>query len=200
MVDDTVKSLEESKCVRIVDDFNLETTFLGQIASFYYIKHQTANYFAKNLSPTMSLIELLKLLSYAKEFEEVPMRHNEDNYNEQLCKLCPYQPPDRNFDSANLKTFLLFQMYFGRLPPPIRDYVTDAKLVIDGSIRIIHALIDIASDKGYFQTVVNLIYIMQMIVQGLWVNDSQLKNIPHFTESMVRTLHFEEGVTYLCQL
>lgn len=41
---------------------------------------------------------------------------------------------------------------------------------------------------------------MQMIVQGLWINDSQLKNIPHFTDLIVKTLHFEEGITYLSQL
>mmetsp|Transcript_29268 Transcript_29268/g.26734 ORF Transcript_29268/g.26734 Transcript_29268/m.26734 type:complete len:90 (-) Transcript_29268:552-821(-) len=89
-------------------------------------------------------------------------------------------------------------MYFGRLPPPIRDYVTDAKLAIDGSIRILHALIDIAADKGYLHTVLNLCYIMQMIVQGMYIHDSQLLNITHFTEHVVKTLHEKEGITYLC--
>lgn len=38
-------------------------------------------------------------------------------------------------------------MYLFRLPPPIRDYLTDAKLVIDSSIRIISAMIDLAAEK-----------------------------------------------------
>jgi len=30
-------------------------------------------------------------MSDAKEFEEVPVRHNEDNLNDGLAKLCPYK-------------------------------------------------------------------------------------------------------------
>jgi activating signal cointegrator complex subunit 3 len=91
-------------------------------------------------------------------------------------------------------------MYFGRLPPPIRDYVTDAKLAIDGSIRIIHALIDIAADKGYLESVINLCHIMQMIVQGMYINDSQFLNLPNFTTEMIKKLNEKEGIAYLCQL
>jgi len=200
MVDTCLAQLQRDGCVKVIDDFQVETTFLGQIASFYYIKHQTAAYFHNNIRPQMNIIELLRLISNAKEFDEIPMRHQDDNYNEALAKICPYPAQDRNYESPHLKTFLLFQMYFGRLPPPIRDYVTDAKLAIDGSIRIIHALIDIIADRGYLDPVVNLCHIMQMLVQGLWIHDSQFKNLPHFTDHMIKVLHYEENITYLCQL
>ena len=200
MIDTCLQSIEKDKCMRMIDDYNIESTFLGHIASFYYVRHSTAAYFNDNIIPNMNLIDLIKLISYAKEFEEIPLRHNEDNYNEALAKICPYRPPDKRYDSSNLKTFLLFQMYFGRLPPPIRDYVTDAKLVIDGSMRIAMALIDIAADKGYLSVVFNLCHIMQMIAQGMWIHDSQFLNIPHFNETIIKILHSKENITYLPQL
>ena len=200
LVDTCLESLEKDGCIKVTDDFTIENTFMGHIASFYYIRHATAAHFNKELQTNMSIIELIRVISYAKEFEEVPLRHNEENYNEALAKICPYRTPNKNYDSSNLKTFLLLQMYFGRLPPPIRDYLTDAKLVIDGSIRIVMALIDIAADKGYLTTVFNLCYIMQMIVQGMWIHDSQFKNIPHFNDSLIKTLHNKENITYLPQL
>lgn len=200
MVDKTLQVLELDGCIKVTDDYFVDTTFLGHISSFYYIKHQTASLFHKNIGPNMSIVDLLRLLSNAKEFDEIPLRHNEDNYNESLFKICPYKTEDKAFDSSNYKTFLLFQMYFSRLPAPIRDYVIDAKLAIDGSIRIIHAMMDIAADRAYHSTVLNLCYILQMLVQGLWINESQFLNIPHFTDDMIRTLHTQENVSYLCQL
>lgn len=200
MVDTCLENLEKDGCVKIHDGYALENTFLGQIASFYYVRHATVSYFNNHLTPDLTIIELLKVLAYAKEFEEIPLRHNEDNYNEALAKICPYSPPNKNYDSSNLKTFLLFQMYFGRLPPPIRDYVTDAKLAIDGSIRIVMALIDIAADRGFLKTVFNLCNIMQMLVQGMWIHESQFKNIPHFNDTIIKILHQKENITYLSQL
>jgi activating signal cointegrator complex subunit 3 len=53
-------------------------------------------------------MKLVEILAYAKEFDEIPLRHNEDNYNEALAKICPYPIPNKAYDSSNLKTFLLF--------------------------------------------------------------------------------------------
>jgi len=38
-------------------------------------------------------------------------------------------------------------MHIFRLPPPIRDYLTDAKIVLDSSVRILSAMIDLAAEK-----------------------------------------------------
>lgn len=51
---------------------------------------------------------MIRILSYAKEFEEVPLRHNEDNMNEALSKICPLKSDSKKMDDANEKTFLLF--------------------------------------------------------------------------------------------
>ena len=59
------------------------------------------------------------------------MRHNEDLMNVTLAKICPLKCDTLNLNMAQEKTFLLFQSHLFHLPVPIRDYVTDTKLVID---------------------------------------------------------------------
>eukprot|EP01017_Pseudomicrothorax_dubius_P044622 TRINITY_DN7563_c0_g4_i4.p1 TRINITY_DN7563_c0_g4~~TRINITY_DN7563_c0_g4_i4.p1 ORF type:complete len:310 (-),score=110.87 TRINITY_DN7563_c0_g4_i4:35-964(-) len=147
----------------------------------------------------MSFYELLELLSDSKEYEEVPVRHEEENLNEALSKLVPHRVDMRRLDSPHVKTNLLFQAYFSRAPLPIRDYVTDTKLVIDACIRFLQAMIELASEKSFLQTTLNLMYFCQMVTQGVWLNESSLQNIPYFSENVLEALR-REGVEHLCQL
>ncbi len=63
---------------------------LGNIASYYYTKHQTVKMYNENIVNDMSLFSIAKVLSDSVEFLEVPVRHNEDVYNSELSKLVPY--------------------------------------------------------------------------------------------------------------
>ena len=60
----------------------------------------------------MEIKDLIHILSMAKEFDEIPLRHNEDLMNESLSKLCPFEVDKRTFDSPNTKTNLLIQAHF----------------------------------------------------------------------------------------
>lgn len=46
----------------------------------------------------------------------------------------------------------MLQAHFSRCPLPIRDYLTDTKIMLDGAIRLIHCMIDVAAHKGYLDT------------------------------------------------
>lgn len=65
---------------------------------------------------------------------------------------------------------MLFQMHIFNIPPPIRDYLTDGKLIIDASTRVVIGLLEIAVLKKYGRVVKILIYIQQLIAQGLGCN------------------------------
>jgi hypothetical protein len=41
LVDGALKRLEEHGCIKLIDEYNFEPTFLGYLSSFYYIKHET---------------------------------------------------------------------------------------------------------------------------------------------------------------
>lgn len=55
-------------------------------------------------------------------------------------------------------------MHIFRLPPPIRDYLTDAKIVLDSSVRILSAMIDLAAEKQLLDTCLNICMLMQLLV------------------------------------
>jgi len=68
-------------------------------------------------------------------------------------------------DSPNVKANLLLQCHFSFLALPISDYYTDTKSVLDQSVRILQAMVDTAADKGFLQTTLNVVQLMQMIIQ-----------------------------------
>ena len=45
LVDESIKKLEEHGCVTCSVGLNVEPTFLGYIASFYYLKHESVHFF-----------------------------------------------------------------------------------------------------------------------------------------------------------
>ena len=74
----------------------------------------------------------------------------------------------RSMESANTKTFLLLQAHFSRLQLPCSDYYTDLKSVLDQTIRILQAMIDVCAENGWLATTLRIIQLMQMVstVQG----------------------------------
>lgn len=67
--------------VTLQDLRGLHPTSLGRIASFYYLSHQTMQHFQHNLRHDLNLEQLLHVLSDAYEYDELPVRHNEDALN-----------------------------------------------------------------------------------------------------------------------
>lgn len=56
-----------------------------QIASFFYLKHTTAAHFKSELRSSMKTEEVLQVLCMSTEYEELPVRHNEDQLNSVLA-------------------------------------------------------------------------------------------------------------------
>ena len=85
---------------------------------------------------------VLGVLCDATEFDQLPVRHNEDHMNEDLAKNCPLESSNsKSMESPNTKTFLLLQAHFSRLTLPCSDYYTDLKSVLDQTIRILQVKI-----------------------------------------------------------
>ena len=41
---------------------------------------------------------------------------------------------------------------------------------------------------------------MQMVIQGVWIDDSGLRNLPFFDNKLIDELYEKEKCAYLCQL
>jgi len=61
--------------------------------------------------------------------------------------------------------------------------------VLDQSIRVIQGMIDIAAQKGFVKVTLNMIHLLQMVVQGQWLDQSPFINIPYFDNRTISKLH-----------
>lgn len=199
LVQSTIEDLEDSGCIKIKED-GVEPMMLGSIASQYYLSFLTVSMFGSNLGPELSIQVLLHILSAASEYDELPVRHNEENYNATLAEKLPHMVDKNRLDDPHVKANLLFQAHFSQLEMPISDYVTDLKSVLDQSIRIIQAMIDICANSGWLSSTITCMHLLQMVMQGLWFDkDSALQMLPCMTEDLVITLR-RQGISNVQQL
>ncbi|GMQ10899.1 hypothetical protein CsSME_00053719 [Camellia sinensis var. sinensis] len=199
LVQNTFEDLEDSGCVKMDED-SVEPTMLGSIASQYYLSYMTVSMFGSNIGQDTSLEVFLHVLSGASEYDELPVRHNEENFNEALSEKVPYMVDTNRLDDPHVKANLLFQAHFSQLELPISDYITDLKSVLDQSIRIIQAMIDICANSGWLSSTITCMHLLQMVMQGLWFDkDSSLWMLPSMTDDLVGILR-RKGISNVQQL
>ena len=78
----------------------------------------------------------------------------------------------------HVKAFLLLQAYFSRIDLPISDYVGDQNSVLDQSIRIVQASIDVLTELGYMSSCTMMITLLQCIKSARWPLDGPLSIFP----------------------
>ncbi|XP_050224918.1 DExH-box ATP-dependent RNA helicase DExH14 isoform X1 [Mercurialis annua] len=199
LVQNTFEDLEDSGCIKMNED-NVEPMMLGMIASQYYLSYMTVSMFGSNIGPDTSLEVFLHILSGAFEYNELPVRHNEENYNEALSQRVQYMVDKNHLDDPHVKANLLFQAHFSQLELPISDYVTDLKSVLDQSIRIIQAMIDICANSGWLSSSITCMRLLQMVMQGLWFDkDSSLWMLPCMNADLASSLS-QKGISKVQQL
>ena len=117
----------------------------------------------------------------------------------------PIKVDQYTYDSPHTKTHLLLQARFSRVSLPIADYGTDTKSVLDQAIRIMQAMIDVCADEGWLSTVLQVITLIQMVVQGRWHYDSSLLMLPRVTEDLLPnffktrySFFFPQNYFYFC--
>ncbi|XVF54413.1 hypothetical protein PTKIN_Ptkin05aG0178400 [Pterospermum kingtungense] len=199
LVQSTFEDLEDSGCIKMTED-SVEPMMLGTIASQYYLSYMTVSMFGSNIGPDTSLEVFLHILSGASEYDELPVRHNEENYNEALSKRVRYMVDQNRLDDPHVKANLLFQAHFSQLDLPISDYVTDLKSVLDQSIRIIQAMIDICANSGWLTSSMACMHLLQMVMQGLWFDqDSALWMLPCMNNELADSLR-KRGISTVQQL
>ena len=204
LVENALELLEDARCIAIDDeDDSLEPLMLGRVASYYYLQYPSVALFAANIKANSSLETLLETLCGVAEYDELPVRHNEDKLNTELAQVVAdaggFEVDVRLAEDPHVKTSLLFQCHFLRLPLPLSDYYTDTKSVLDQAIRILQAMIDVTSDAGWLQTALNTMNLMQMIMQGRMITDSSLLTLPHVKRDNLRYLE-KQNVSILPQL
>lgn len=184
LVDDALQNLVTSKCVETFGS-NINGTPYLSISSYYYISHKTIRSLLLQMKRNANFSDVLQWLSLAVEYNELPVRNGEIIMNVEMSAQSRYKVEDVFTDDFELpmwdphvKAFLLLQAYLSRADLPIADYRQDTYSVLDQSLRILQAYVDVASEKGYLSTVLTIIRVMQCIKQGYWYNDDAISLLP----------------------
>lgn len=104
-----------------------------------------------------------------------------------MDKQCPLDIGSRQYECSHTKTLILLQAHFSHLKMPCSDYITDLKSVLDQSIRILQAMIDISAETGYLVLCLRLIQLMQMVIQARWITDPPVITLPEVEKHLIPT-------------
>ena len=182
MVDKSLGELAKSSCTELLANGDIDSTALGKIMSYYYLSHKTIRHLIQYAKPHASFQDVLSWMCGATEFDELPVRHNEDLINAELSTNLPLKADGLGLPmwDPHVKAFLLLQAYMSRIDLPISDYVGDQNSVLDQSIRIVQASIDVLTELGYLSSCTMMITLLQCIKSARWPTDESLSIFPGF--------------------
>lgn len=89
LVENTLSDLEQSKCISIEDEMDTLPLNLGMIAAYYYINYTTIELFSLSLNNKTKIRGLLEIVSSAAEYEDIVVRHHEENILRNLAQRLP---------------------------------------------------------------------------------------------------------------
>lgn len=180
MVSKSLDELAKSQCVEVFPNGDVESTPMGKIMSYYYLSHTTIRHLVHHAKAQASFLDVLSWMCRATEYDELPVRHNEDLVNDTLSANLPF--PGHSFGlpmwDPHVKAFLLLQAHMLRIDLPITDYVGDQTSVLDQAIRIIQASIDVLTELGHLSSCMQMIRLMQCIKCARWPTDHPPSILP----------------------
>ncbi|EGV63827.1 Sec63-domain-containing protein [Yamadazyma tenuis ATCC 10573] len=181
LIDQTIDNLMESKCVIAKGKDGLAATPFLDISSYYYLSHKTIRKIVYGINNAFEIRDCLKMLASAVEYDELATRHGEELMNMEMSQTMRYPAEDMECDfiwDPHVKAYLLLQAFMSRANLPIADYSQDTIAVLDQSLRILQAFIDVASEFGYLHTVCKFIQLMQSIKQRVWYDNHPVSSLP----------------------
>ncbi|KAL3205213.1 hypothetical protein MRX96_011116 [Rhipicephalus microplus] len=187
LVENTLNDLEQSKCISIEDEMDVAPLNLGMIAAYYYINYTTIELFSMSLNSKTKIRGLLEIISSAAEYENIPIRHHEDNILRQLYNRLPHKLTNPKFSDPHVKTNLLLQAHLSRMQLSA-ELQSDTEDILSKAIRLIQACVDVLSSNGWLTPALAAMELAQMVTQALWNKDSYLKQLPHFTAEIVKAM------------
>jgi activating signal cointegrator complex subunit 3 len=158
----------------------------------------SATYSPSEQLDEISIAWILLTVSSSPEFDELPVRHNEELLNEELSDELMWGPdmadllaksdgkkPYRGIDTfkdPHTKCFLLIQAYLQHAPLPISDYINDTRSVIENLPRLLAAAAFVAAgdknDAGSFDCYSQCVRTRQLLAARAKATDDPICQIP----------------------
>ena len=109
----------------------------------------------------------------------MPIRDGEEPLLRQLAQFATYPIFDgarnkdgdplesHDFNQPKAKSNLLLQCHFNRKPLSV-DLRLDQKLILQKSVKLVHAMIDVISTYGNLNATLLAMELSQMVIQAMW--------------------------------
>lgn len=185
LVENTVSDLEQSKCISVEDEMDMTPLNLGMIAAYYYINYTTIETFSLSLNNKTKIKGLLEIISNAAEYEDVPIRHHEEAILKSLASRLPNKLSNQKYNDPHVKTNLLLQAHLSRMQLSA-ELQSDTEEILSKAIRLIQACVDVLSSNGWLSPALAAMELAQMVTQAMWGKDSYLKQLPHFSQDIIK--------------
>ncbi|WPK24137.1 hypothetical protein PUMCH_001397 [Australozyma saopauloensis] len=192
LVEATLEDLEQASLIEIIepedeDDEDEEEAISplngSMIASHYNVQFASMKQI-RNLSASSRLRNILEAITSASEFEDLPIRAGEEQALQKISQHVPLKlSGDTDFESPHVKAFLLLQAHFSRVKLS-GDLAHDQKHILATVLKLVNACVDSLSSEGLLNAL-QAMDLSQMIVQGMWSNQSPLYQIPHVTPDLI---------------
>jgi len=165
---------------------------------------------------------ILYAIASTHEFDELPVRHNEEHLNMDLSKIVPWGPDTRkatqgskeqsfyiNEDvmlSPHTKCFLLIQAYITGAELPISDYIVDTKLAMEQIPRLLAAMEHIALGEKHTAGNFDLVCMFSAVRRAMNLKTmpgiNSLEQLPGFPRDGLRKLNNASvsSITHLMSL
>ena len=153
---------------------SLIATALGKVGSHYYIKCNSMQVYNEELRPQMGMIDLFRLFSLSKEFENIPIRENEKVELQKFIDRVPV-PVKGSIDETSSKINILLQSYIARFRLEGYDLNADLVYVTQSAARIMRALFEISLKKGWAQLAENFLNACKMVDRRQWYSMTPLR-------------------------
>lgn len=146
--------------------------------------------FSLSLNSKTKIRGLLEIISSASEYEDIPVRHHEENILRNLAQRLPNKLTSATggqpkYNDPHVKTNLLLQAHLCRLQLGA-ELQGDTEVVLSKAIRLIQACVDVLSSNGWLSPAVAAMELAQMVTQAMLSKDSYLKQLPHFTPEIIK--------------
>eukprot|EP01129_Flabellula_baltica_P012165 TRINITY_DN5448_c0_g2_i1.p1 TRINITY_DN5448_c0_g2~~TRINITY_DN5448_c0_g2_i1.p1 ORF type:complete len:2132 (-),score=479.57 TRINITY_DN5448_c0_g2_i1:7-6402(-) len=184
LVEDTLDDLEQSRCISIQNDFDLTALNLGMIGAFYYVNYTTIELFNYSLESNTTMRGIIEILSNASEFDELTIRKGEDKTLSKIAAKLPLTIPKPDYNSTPTKVNILLQCHFERNSLS-NELIEDQNSILEKAPRLLQAMVDVLTSSGWLEPAIAAMELSQLIVQGMWDNESHLKQLPHCTDELL---------------
>jgi len=115
----------------------------------------------------------------------VSIRHKEDNVLKQLADRVPNKAQSQKYTDPHVKVNLLLQAHLSRIQLPA-ELQQDTESVLGKAVRLVQACVDVLSSNGWLSPALAAMELSQMLTQAMWSKDSYLKQLPHFTNEIIK--------------